>query len=182
MPDQAEPSDIGESTSHGPTRHGLVGAVIIVVACALGLLIWKSIGLEHGADRYPISWFIIAAAILGSIVNEPFRPGKEHKASYGWVISYIAWKAAIAIIFAFLLYLMTIGELIGGNVFPQFVHEPLNENQPWNMEAFLTLVKPASYKDIAKILIWSFLAGYSEKFVPNLIGQLLKGSEGKVIK
>ena len=77
---------------------------------------------------------------------------------------------------------MAIGGLIGGDMFPHFVHIPLKEGAYWNMETFLTAVKPESYKDVAKILVWSFIAGYSEKFVPNLIGQILKTSEGEVEK
>jgi len=170
----------GPPNPPGTNKYGAVVAVIVVIAVLLGFLIWHSIGAGGGAEKYPISWFIIIAAILGSIVNEPFRPGESHKPTYGWIAAYIFWKSAVSIVFAFLLYLMAIGELIGGNMFPQFAQTPLGKDASWTMEAFLTLVNPASHKDIAKILIWSFIAGYSEKFVPNLIGQLLKSSEGKV--
>ena len=45
------------------------------------------------------------------------------------------------------------------------------------MKEFATKVKPESYKDVAKLIVWSFVSGYSEKYVPNLISQMLQGSE-----
>ena len=163
-------------------RYGAVVASIIAIALLLGFWFWRSIGSGSGAEEYPVSWFIIIAAILGSIVNEPFRQGEPHQYTYGWIAAYISWKSAVSVVFAFLLYLMAIGGLIGGDMFPHFVQTTLAYGEHWNMTNFVTAVKPESYKDVAKILVWSFIAGYSEKFVPNLIGQILKTSEGKAEK
>jgi hypothetical protein len=156
-----------------------VFAVIVLAALLLGLWFWRSLPSGSGADKFPIAWFIIIAAILGSAVNEPFRQNEAHRPTYTWITAYIFWKSAVSVVFAFLLYLMAIGGLIGGDLFPQFIETPLGQGAPWNMEAFVTKVDPKTYKDIAKIIVWSFVAGYSEKFVPNLIGKLLKASEGQ---
>jgi hypothetical protein len=40
------------------------------------------------------------------------------------------------------------------------------------MAKFVLIVDPKTYADAAKIVVWSFIAGYSEKFVPNLIARL----------
>ena len=175
--------DVGPGAAPPHTnRYSAVVASIIAIALLLGLWFWRSIGSGSGAEEYPVSWFIIIAAILGSIVNEPFRQGEPHQYTYGWIAAYIFWKSAVSVVFAFLLYLMAIGGLIGGDMFPHFVQTPLVDGAHWNMTNFVTAVKPESYKDVAKILVWSFIAGYSEKFVPNLIGQILKTSEGKAEK
>jgi len=165
----------GNSDPETASSHGTIVASIIAIALLLGFWFWNSIGSGSGAEKYPISWFIIITAILGSIVNEPFRQGEPHQ----YTLAYISWKSAVAVVFAFLFYLMAIGGLIGGDMFPRFVQTSLPDNANWNMTNFATAVKPESYKDVAKILVWSFIAGYSEKFVPNLIGQILKTSEGK---
>jgi len=155
-------------------KYGAVAGALIALALLLGLWFWRSL-TGAGAERFPIAWFIIAAAILGSAVNEPFRESEPRGASYCWVAAYILWKSAVAIVFAFVLYLMAIGGMIGGDLFPKFVAKAA-DGATWNMERFVTSVDPETYKDVAKILVWSFVAGYSEKFVPNLIGKILEGA------
>lgn len=164
-------------------KRNVMVVVIIVIILLLGFMFWQSIPVgSGGASKYPIAWFIIIAAISGSVVNESFRESLEHQPTYGWIVTYIAWKGAVSIVSAFLLYLMTIGGLIGGDLFPEFIETALKQGETWSMEAFVTKVDPKASKDIAKILVWSFIAGYSEKFVPNLIGKILKTPDGKVIK
>jgi len=157
----------------------MVTSIIVIIALLMGLLLWYS---ADGTEKYPLAWFIIMAAVLGSVVNEPYHQEKIHRLTNGWIAAYILWKSSVSIVFAFLFYLIAMGGLIGGDMFPNFMHLPLKEGAHWNMEAFVTAVKPESYKDIAKILVWSFIAGYSEKFVPNLIGKILKSSDEEVQK
>jgi len=159
-------------------KYGAVAGALIALALLLGLWFWRSIPSAAGAERFPIACFIIAAAVLGSAVNEPFRENEPCGASYGWITAYILWKGAVSSVFAFALYLMAIGGLIGGDLFPKFVSTAA-QGTTWNMQQFVTSVDPESYKDVAKILVWSFIAGYSEKLVPNLIGKRLKGAENE---
>jgi len=155
-------------------------AVVIIVAIALLLGLWlhNRIGPAGGAEIFPISWFIIIAAVLGSVVNQPFRSRELLRSGAAAVVGYIAWKAAVAIVFAFLLYFMFIGGLIRGDMFPIFTNTSATSGGDYvSMQAFTTVVKPESYKDVAKLLVWSFIAGYSEKFVPNLVARLLGAAE-----
>jgi len=168
---------MSESMPHDWKYRALVIGVV-AVAMLSGLWLWRSIGSEGGADEYPISWFIIAAAIMGSLANESYRRAELVRPTMGRVAAYLSWKCAVSIIFAFLLYLMLVAGLIGGDMFPKFVERPLPEGAYWNMKLFLTEVEPATYKDIAKILVWSFIAGYAERFVPNLVGKIIKSNEG----
>ena len=161
----------------GSVKHYLIVAGIIGFFLLLGFWFWKAIGIGEGASSFPIAWFIITAAILGSIVNESFRESWQGQPTYEWIATYFAWKCGVSIVFAFLVYLMAIGGLIGGDLFPKFSPVTLSEGETWNMQLFVTKVNPADFKDIAKILVWSFVAGYSEKFVPNLIGKMLKSHE-----
>jgi hypothetical protein len=111
------------------------------------------------------------------MVNESYRDVEFPKPTIGRIGGYFLWKAAVAIVFAFILYLMVIGGLIGGDMFPKFVGATLENDAKWDMKEFLTGIDPAGYKDIAKLLVWSFIAGYAEKFVPNAVGRVIKASE-----
>ena len=163
------------SSTKRTAKYGLVAGVIVAVAIALGFYFRSSIGIAGGAEQYPISWFIIVAAILGSVVNQPFRHGELQHVTVGWIVGYLFWKSTVSIVFAFVLYMIFIAGLISGDMFPRFVRTTLETGgQYQNMKEFATKVDPESYKDVAKILVWSFIAGYSEKFVPNLISQILK--------
>ncbi len=167
---------MSDPSPHDWTYRALVLGVV-AVALLFGLWLWRSIGSDGGADEYPISWFIIGAAIMGSVANESYRRAGLLHPTTGRIAAYLCWKSAVSIIFAFLLYLMLVAGLIGGDMFPKFVARPLPEGTYWNMQRFLTDVEPATHRDIAKILVWSFIAGYAERFVPNLVGRIIKSVE-----
>lgn len=160
-------------------KYGLIVAAVVAVALVLGLWFNKRIGVAGGAEEYPISWFIIIAALLGSLVNQPFRHAEIARLTVGWLLIYLLWKIAVAIVFAFVLYMMFIAGLISGDMFPRFINTTAEAGGKYvSMKAFSTAIDPESYKDVAKIFVWSFVAGYSEKFVPNLVEKMLSLSEG----
>ena len=168
---------MAEQKAHDWKVRGIILAAIL--SCLIfSYWLWRSIGSEGGGSPYPIAWFIIIFAILGSVVNESYREVEFPRPTIGRIAAYFLWKAAVAIVFAFVFYLMVIGGLIGGDMFPKFLAVKPDAGAPWDMRAFLTGVDPADYKDIAKLLVWSFIAGYAEKFVPNAIGRIIESSEG----
>lgn len=68
----------------------------------------------------------------------------------------------VGAIFALLLALIFMGELIGGTLFP-------------NADTFYYVIYiPAAF---AKLLVWSFLAGFSERLVPNILVNILEKAE-----
>lgn len=157
------------------SKYGLVVIGILITVLVIGYWIWKSIGIENGAEQYPLTWFIIAAAVVGSIVNQQVY-SEFKQISAGQITVYIIWKCVISIALATMLYLVFAAELISGEMFPRFINSRTDNGGLYvSMIEFMTKMKPESYKDVAKILVWSFVAGYSEKFVPNLILQIVKG-------
>ncbi len=72
-------------------------------------------------------------------------------------------------ILAELLYLLFISGLLAGNLFPLFVAD----NQGASSEGLKTLfqVHCPDAANYAKVLFWSFVAGFSEKFATNILQQ-----------
>lgn len=159
--EQEEPSGRLRKTIQKP---GPILAVLIVVVSII-FLVFRSD--QPDADPLPMSWFIIGAAIFGSIANQPYRTDDARKTHD--VAGYLLWKSGVAIVFAMLLHLLFIAGLVKGPLFPDYVR---GDDTFETMAKFVLVVDPKTYSDAAKIVVWSFLAGYSERFVPNLIAQL----------
>lgn len=71
---------------------------------------------------------------------------------------------------ACLLYILFISKLVTGELFPAF-NSPPATNDPNISFKYLLEVTGKETEDYAKLLFWSFLAGFSEKFVTNILGQ-----------
>jgi hypothetical protein len=79
-------------------------------------------------------------------------------------------------IFSLVLYLLFLSGLLEGTLFPKFAipGEGLPAAAPSGLNAanirnFFMNTYPASGPDLAKLIFWCFLAGFSERFVPQII-------------
>ncbi len=72
-------------------------------------------------------------------------------------------------ILAELVYLLFISGLLAGKMFPTFVADDPGAATPGLKALFQVHCPDAA--DYAKVLFWSFVAGFSEKFATNIIGQ-----------
>jgi hypothetical protein len=73
-------------------------------------------------------------------------------------IHYIALRPVIGIGAALILFFLVQAGLLGGSLFPEL---PLPHKEDFTEH----------YGDISKLIVWSFIAGFSEYFVPNLLKQ-----------
>jgi hypothetical protein len=74
-------------------------------------------------------------------------------------------------VFAFALYLIFMAGFLQGTFFPQFK----SGSDPYETFAtFAALTEPATHADVAKAVIWAFIAGFSERLVPNFIDKIAK--------
>ena len=88
----------------------------------------------------------------------------------------IALSPIAGAILAELVYVLFISGLLAGNMFPTFVPDDQSGKIQGLKEIFEVHCNAAS--DYAKVLFWSFVAGFSEKFVTNIISQF-ESSEPK---
>jgi hypothetical protein len=84
-----------------------------------------------------------------------------------WVC--IALSPIAGAILAVLVYLLFISGLLAGNMFPTFVPDD-QVNKIQGLRTIFEVHCPTS-SDYAKVLFWSFIAGFSERFATNIIGQ-----------
>ena len=76
-------------------------------------------------------------------------------------------------------YTVFAGGILRGALFPDFN----SADVPFvDMESFLRDIKPKTNSDVAKALVWSFIAGYSQRFVPNIFEQLDRSSEESIAR
>lgn len=87
-------------------------------------------------------------------------------------------------IFAVILFLMFAGGVLQGQFFPH-IFPVDNENvakafpQGLTFRHFLDLVKPSRAVDVALVLLWSFMAGFAERLVPDALERIVgKGTGG----
>ena len=66
--------------------------------------------------------------------------------------------------------------LFTSNLFPSFVDPGAPDGELLSVRHFRK-IRPASMPDAGKLLVWSFIAGYSERFVTGLLRHLERTTE-----
>ena len=127
-------------------------------------------------NRFMISWFAFQCGILGGFVSIQQR--MKNIDSDELKLLSESWATILVIpiyggIFSLLLYLLILSGLIEGNLFPKF-YMPQFDFPPTteNIKEFLNSTYPMSGADFAKFAFWSFVAGFSERFVPQIISKI----------
>lgn len=121
-------------------------------------------------------WFAIfsSAAVfscMGALVSYSSREiHLDHEVDTN---AYILSLHIVGSIFGIILLLMFIGGFIAGNLFPNFGYD---------LGAFTIYSSFHSVAEWAKLFIWSFVAGFSERLVPTLLLNLSKKLENSSIE
>jgi hypothetical protein len=74
---------------------------------------------------------------------------------------------------AIVLYLIFAGGLLKGDLFPEFHCSVFDRSNDFH--GFVTNWSPNGPAANAKAIVWGFIAGFSERFVPDILNRL--GSE-----
>jgi hypothetical protein len=85
----------------------------------------------------------------------------------------------VGAIAALILYLMFAGQLISGGLFPAITcHEPKVDGAEGctKLSSILSTDGPDHAIDFAKVIVWSFIAGFAERLVPSMLDAISKAA------
>lgn len=145
------------------------GTVLLLVAILLyGFT--KSGFYEAGRHSYLVLLVFISGLLGGFVSIQQRLPGitldELTVISSSWLS--ITLMPINGGIFAMVLMLMFIGGIIKGTLFPVYP-DNIAVNSVETFNQWLTSTYPVHGTDVAKLLFWSFVAGFSERFVPQII-------------
>ncbi|WP_440941237.1 hypothetical protein [Immundisolibacter sp.] len=156
-------------------RRLLVISRRLLVFAVLSLLVTTALfGATYTFEgRLMISWLVFQCGIIGGFVSIQQRLRKIGDEELALLAE--SWATVLVIpvyggIFALLLYALFLGGLVQGHLFPGF-YVPAFGDPPTTADLvrFLTTAYPSQGADLAKLVFWSFVAGFSERFVPQII-------------
>ena len=147
--------------------------VCFLAACLLALLSMHALVVLTESERTYLVTFVFFSGLIGGFVSIQQRlPAIElselRQLSSSWIsILLIPINGGI---FAIVLMIMFLSGIVEGAMFPRFSYVIIDqEHVGSSFRAWLTTTFPISGADIAKIIFWSFVAGFSERFVPQII-------------
>lgn len=71
------------------------------------------------------------------------------------------------------------GKMVSGSLFPDIVNSrtPANTGGMLLLYDFLKETGPASTADYGKLLVWVFIAGFAERFVPDILDRFVTSAK-----
>lgn len=161
---------MGSTTHSQSTQQKKLGTfakslVVVVLLAILLMAVW--VVTLPNASLFNVINGVMASAIIGALLNQSQRADAASFQNVVW--SYIVWKCLVALTFAVVLYLLFVAGIVTGPLFPAFQNSAAGFE---NFASFVQDVQPARNADVAKCLVWGFLAGYSERFVPNILDRI----------
>lgn len=163
--------------------------IFIVQVCLVGLtlafmLIGIAIETQLGEGRsFGFFWYSFLAGCLGTstrlfvVRSSPQAVSCESDRARSWysILTPVFFGGLMAGV-AYMLFMSGVlsgddGEgLLRTNLFPSFTSDLPPGKLP-TITAYIA-TRPSSIQDVGKLMIWSFLAGYSEGFVMGVLRQL----------
>lgn len=128
-------------------------------------------------QRFMVTWAVPLCGIIGGFVSIQQRLNKVTDEEL--VLLNASWFQILLVpifggVFALVLYLVFLSGIVSGDLFPAFAfptQEGIEEGEDFMLRIFRETY-PNSGPDLAKLLFWSFVAGFSERFVPQLISKV----------
>jgi hypothetical protein len=133
-------------------------------------------------EKFPVSPFCFACGIIGGFVSIQQRLRKIDDSELDLLAQ--SWATILLIplyggIFALILYVLFLSGLLKGDLFPNFYIPPFNDvPSKADFIKFLGETFPKTPADFAKFTFWSFVAGFSERYVPQIIKSVASTAAG----
>lgn len=146
-----------------------LGALAVFVAFFAVTLIF--------GEKLFITWIVFFCGIIGGFVSIQQRAPKIKDEELGLLVG--SWFQILLIpvfgaVFALVLYCIFLSGLLNADIFPKFSF-PRTPREGPDTEFIIKILRetyPASGPDLAKLIFWSFTAGFAERFVPQIISNL----------
>ncbi len=155
-------------------RGHLINCSCVIIVFGIGVLVWA-----NNDERAPVLVLIGISGAFGGLINNYMRSSliptaKDDTTKVELTAFRIYMSPVIGASLAVALYMVFLGGLVSGEMFPQFSH---GSEQLENPKSFMRSMLPKTNGDFAKALFWSFIAGFSERFVTTLLsGAANRGS------
>ena len=143
--------------------------LIVSVALAAGLIASRVTALMVVAAGGALGGFVSALRRLYAFQRVfPQNFFRSMRRINLYLIVYSMIPSLVGAIGAVVLYMVFASGLIKGDLFPAFELSQLDP-KPDDFQNFIANWQPSGPIDYAKALVWSFIAGFSERFVPDLL-------------
>jgi hypothetical protein len=152
--------------------------VYLTFSClSIVVILYYVIPIIFKSSHTYLSIYVFIAGLIGGFMSIQQRLPKIginelRELSNSWIsILLIPVNGGV---FAIVLMVMIISGILQGAMFPKF-------NFPENLTGFQALMKafPENGAELAKLLFWSFVAGFSERFVPQIVRKTAQSEENK---
>lgn len=165
------PTPLEREPSRATTSIAVKAIVAVLLLAALAGSIWLAVETRQpGESGLSIAFFLMFSAAVGGSIDLSFRTtrllAESNKAT---ALLNIVWKLLVSMALALTTYILFQSGIVQGSLFPQFASV---DDSYTNMIDYLNNVKPLHNVDTAKALVWSFIAGYSERFVPDMLSKV----------
>ncbi len=140
------------------------------ILCLMAVGLYQLNKLPEGHKHSYLVLIVFVSGLLGGFVSIQQRlpridVNELRVLSSSWLtITLIPINGGI---FALVLMVIFIGNIIQGTLFPTYPEFTIKDAVTF--KAWLSSTYPASGTDVAQLLFWSFVAGFSERFVPQII-------------
>ena len=145
-------------------------AYMWTVALLLTVVVWQWSSLELGNGS--IGGGVFIAGMVGGFISSLSRgidAPETTNAPLDFLLVQRIGHLLLGGILAFALYLMFMANVVSGELFPNFPSLDVD-----SFKDFVKNSKPSDRIDYAKALVWGVIAGYSQKFVPNIFDSLVE--------
>jgi hypothetical protein len=160
--------------------------VLMFVAAVLVVVLFRGMKAYRGLPTTVVD-MVMVAGVLGGFTSclrrvytmtrsvDPISAIQSLTASYASMIA----APALGCVFAIAMHLCLVGGLVSGALFPSLSLEDAGQGAHMHFTDFLYGTVVGTSADFAKLLVWSFIAGFAERLLPDLLDTFSSKAKSK---